>query len=208
MIRWITALGLCLVLGTSYGHGGGSSSTPIKGPDRHQKSPEQMALESYRAGMDLLDEGLTIEGKAAREVSKRRQDKGYRKAKKRFQKAGKKFVRALQHEPMLYQAHAGLGRALEKSGEHDRAMSAYDRALELKPQHTEVMAWRAVTQLKLGRLPEVRSTYAVLARRDPSQAAFLRDEISQWQNTRDSGDNIPPDVANKAFDQWFTAQSQ
>ncbi|MEQ9586644.1 MAG: tetratricopeptide repeat protein [Parvibaculaceae bacterium] len=167
-----------------------------------------MALESYRAGMDLLDEGLAIEAKADGEVSKRRQDKGYRKAKKRFHKASKKFVRALKHEPMLYQAHAGLGRALEKSGEPDRAMSAYDRALKLKPQHTEVMAWRAVTQLKLGRLPEVQSTYAVLARRDPSQAAFLRDEISQWQNSRDSGEGTTPDVANSAFDQWFAAQSQ
>ena len=207
MMRLLTALVLMLSTGMAFAHGGGATPPLPSGADRHQQSPEKMALESYRDGMDLLEDGVSIELKADQADSERRQQRGHKKAQKRYRKATQKFVRAIEHEPLLYQAHIGLGRALSKTGDHSGAVQAYDRALALRSGHPEAMAFRAVTLLRLGRFQDVQSTYTQLLRRDRQHAAFLRDEILTWQKTRT--ERAPTDAeatAAQAFDQWLAGQ--
>jgi tetratricopeptide (TPR) repeat protein len=207
MMRLLTTFVLVLCAGSAMGHGGGSNSLPPGGAERHQKSPEQMALESYRDGMKLLEDGLSIQQKADQASSEKRQRRGHKKAQKRYRKAMQKFVRAVEHEPMLYQAHVGLARALSHTGDDAGAMRAYDRALALKSGNTEVMALRAISLLRLGQFKDVQSTYALLSRRDRQQAAMLKAEILKWQKTRAEEAFTEPEVtAAQAFDEWVAGQ--
>jgi len=206
-MRLLTAMALALCAGLAMGHGGGSSSVPPGAAERHQKSPEQMALESYRDGMEVLEDGLSIQLKADQASSEKRQRRGYKKAQKRYRKAAQKFVRALEHEPLLYQAHVGLGRALSKTGDDTSAIRAYNSALALKSNNTEVMAYRAISLLRLGQFKDVQSTYAQLLRRDRKQAAMLKAEIRIWQKTRteDAFTEVEATAA-RAFDEWVAGQ--
>lgn len=207
MIKFFIVLGLSVAIATAHGHVAGSAPTLDTGPDRHEQSREQLALESYRDGTELIDDALLIEERADQANSERRRAKGYKKAQKRYRKAIQKFVRALEYEPLLYQAHTALGQARSKTGDDERAMHSYNRALELSPRNTEVMAWRAVTLLKLGRLEDAQSTYSQLIRRDSRQASFLRNEMLRWQKTRPVEGGSSNDMSVQAFDRWLATQA-
>src|SRR5205814_1487185 len=58
--------------------------------------------------------------------------------------------KAMQLDPNLPQAHASLGRVLSRKGQHDEAITAFERAVALNPNLTD---WRFALCLMLAGQP-------------------------------------------------------
>lgn len=58
---------------------------------------------------------------------------------------------AVTGRPLL---HLGYGQLLLQRGLEERALAAFDRALQLAPDHGESHRWRAITLMRLGRVKE------------------------------------------------------
>lgn len=207
MTKILLALGLLVMVSVAYGHGGGGNQPSVSGPDRHQKSDERVALEYYRSGNEIIDVARALEQKADNAESDKRKVKYSKKAQKQYRKAVKKFALAQKYEPMLYQAHSSLGFALSKTGDHERALLAHNRALEIRPRDPEVMARWGVTVLNLGRLSEAQTVYTHLSKRDRDQASYLLGEMLRWKRSRVTEVGVPGEENTQAFDRWLASQS-
>jgi uncharacterized caspase-like protein/tetratricopeptide (TPR) repeat protein len=70
----------------------------------------------------------------------------------KFDEAIKRFNEVGTMEPRFPDSYAYIGRAEMKSGRPDRAIAAYDRALEIDPNNTRTMALKAEALLEQGDL--------------------------------------------------------
>jgi tetratricopeptide (TPR) repeat protein len=91
---------------------------------------------------------------------------------RQFPVAIERLERALAMHPGSALAHRHLAKAQEDVGRPDKAVDSYSRALELRPDWSDVLYRRAVTLRALGRVPEaLRDTRELLARNAASAAA-------------------------------------
>ncbi len=180
MQRLIVGL-CCLLLATAaLAHGGGTSQPNVR-PEIHQRSPLDLALDSYRAGLKNMAAAASFEEKAADANSDRKKIRHHKKAGKQYQRAKRKFAIALKYEPELYQAHDRLGYAFHQTGDYADAIRFYSIAMKLQPRNARIVADRALSYLALGRLEEAQTAYKLLSRLDRSIAAELLAEMQEWQ---------------------------
>ena len=145
-----------------------------------QKTPTERAIDSYNAGVKILDKAWKYQKRAATENDPKKAGKLIRKADKQFPKAAKKFRSAIKYEPRLYQAHGSLGYALKQTGDFAGAMAAYEQCLKLRPNYTPAIEYRAEAHLALGETEKAREAYMQLAKIDPSKADELEQAILAW----------------------------
>jgi tetratricopeptide (TPR) repeat protein len=188
-----------LVPALACGYGDGRMDSYGGGLDAsgaHDK--EQFAIEFYNAGVELRDEAISYENEAAAATDAKKKEKLLKKAQRSFGKASGKFEKAVQYNPELYQAWSGFGHALRKTGNYERSLEAYQKALALEPNYHEAIEYQAEAHLYLGRYELVKTAYARLLREKPEFAATLLEEINKWLPGRDVSANA--DI--KAFAQW------
>lgn len=162
--------------GGSGGAGGGLSNAPVAKP----KSPEHIASSSYRSGIKYKERAWRYEDKAAAAKKEKKRDKLLAKAQRAYVKAKEKQSAVLQIQPRNHDAANELGYALRKSGEVQKAIGAYNYALELKPDFLPAIEYRAEAYLALGFLNETKSSYMRLFREDEALAAQLMAAIDKW----------------------------
>ncbi|HIG42853.1 MAG: tetratricopeptide repeat protein [bacterium] len=161
--------------GSAGGGSVGGSSEPVK-----RKTPQEMAVSNYNAGLKNRDKAWGYQERASTESNAKKVAKLDKKANKQFQKAAKRFRTAIKYEPRLYQAHGSLGYALKQLGEFDDALSAYNLSVELKPTYTPAIEYRAEAHLALGRLDEIKPAYIQLLNLDRPRADQLMAAIQRW----------------------------
>jgi tetratricopeptide (TPR) repeat protein len=154
----------------------GSTKSTVKSGPTHL----EQAAEHYNRGLRHRDKGWKYEEQAAAADADKARAKYLEKAHKEFAKAIDQQLSATRKSPTFHEAHASLGYALRKVGKYDRALKAYDRSLELRPDYVEAVQYRAVAHLALGRIVETKSAYDKLFVRDPELAAGLLREMDQW----------------------------
>jgi tetratricopeptide (TPR) repeat protein len=181
--------------GGSMGGGSvGGSSEAVK-----RKTPLEIAVSNYNAGLKNRDKAWGYQERASTESNAKKAAKLEKKASKQFQKAAKRFRTAIKKEPRLYQAHGSLGYALKQLGEFDDALAAYNLSVELKPDYTPAIEYRAEAHLALGRLDEVKPAYIQLLDLDRARADELMVAIQRWLDA-------PPDDIEIAtlteFESW------
>lgn len=177
------------------GYGGGLESSAPK------RSPEEMAISAYNAGVELRDDALEYEQEASAQTDEKKRQKLLAKAQKSYTKAGKKFEKAVKYNPELYQAWSGFGHALRKTGVYDKSLEAYQKALKLNPDYYEAIEYQAEAHLYLRRFDSVKTAYARLQREHPEYAAKLLQEIHKWLPVQDASG-----AALKAFSAWAGQQ--
>jgi len=90
------------------------------------------------------------------------------------------------------------GRALHLGGEATQAVADYCRALELRPEHPEALAWRAAAYMTDKRFAEARADYQAFLRQHPDDAeARYRVAQCEWSLN-------DPDAARAALDRLLT----
>lgn len=183
-MRRLTTLGLLLALtagayqgtlsanGSAVGGGAPSSSSMA------ERTPEDMARDSYNSGISHRDKGDKLEAQAAKEAKDK--VKNLEKAKDEYTKAMKDFQKAVDLVPGFYQAFNGMGYTSRKTGDYAKALQMYDKALSLAPGFPDAIEYRGVAYLKLNRVEDAKKAYLDLFARDRKQADELMAAMTAW----------------------------
>jgi len=181
-----------LAAGSSSGGGVGGTSTA------KPKSPEHMASSSYRSGIRHKERAWRYEDKAAKAKKEKKRKSLLAKAQQQYSKAKDKHALVLQIQPRNHEAANELGYALRKSGDLQKAIGAYNYALELKPDFLPAVEYRAEAYLALGFLDRTKSSYMRLFREDEALAAQLMTAITTWIDAQNEENETVADFARWA----------
>ena len=173
------------------GSGGGTSSLP-------RKSPHQVAIDHYNAGIRHREKAEQLEIQLAAAETDKAARKLEKKINKEYKKAAKRFRSAVKKVSALYQAHASLGYVLKQLGEWDQSMAAYNEALRLRPEYTPAIEYRAEAYLALGNFDGVREAHLALQHFDPENRDVLELAIGDWIQANDKSES------NADFYDWAT----
>jgi tetratricopeptide (TPR) repeat protein len=110
---------------------------------------------------------------------------------KKYAPAQKKFEQALAVDETLAEAHNNLAFSLRLQGAHnfERALTHYNRALELKPDLARAYMYRGVLFAQMGDVGRARADYAKLLGLDQELAAKL-ERIIAGTGGRDDYDGL------------------
>ena len=92
-------------------NGGGSMSMPSSSRDfpERQRSPEDLAKESYNSGVKLVKKADGYEADAAKASSPEKQEKLHKKAASSYEKARGEFEDAVTQNPSMHEAWNYIG---------------------------------------------------------------------------------------------------
>jgi Flp pilus assembly protein TadD len=108
---------------------------------------------------------------------------------KKYAAAQKKFEQALAVDETLAEAHNNLAFSLRLQGAHnfERALTHYNRALELKPDLARAYMYRGVLFVQMGDYDRARADYATLLSLDQELATKLERAIAGMGGLDDYG---------------------
>jgi tetratricopeptide (TPR) repeat protein len=168
---------------------------------------EERAVEAYNRGIERRDRGKKLEADAAAKQGSDRQ-KAESKARSEFEKALKDFKSAAQLNPQLFQAYNGMGYALRKTGDHEKALEMYDKAIDMAPGlYTEAIEYRAEAYLGLNRIDDAKQAYLDLFGSDRKQADLLLVEIKNWVVKRQADPAGVDPTSLAALEKWIAERA-
>lgn len=103
--------------------------------------------------------------------------------KGKYENAAKKFEAALKKNPGMAEAHNNLGYSLRKQGSdnYERALSHYNRAIELKSDLAEAYMYRGVLHALMGNENLALEDHSKLTRLDRRLADALQAAIASGE---------------------------
>lgn len=188
--------------------GSGSGSMPQPRVERQQMTPEQEAVTFYNDGISYRDKAVKLEAEASAETDAKKREKLEAKAKDKHEDSIKKFVRATEKNPSLYPAWGSLGYAYRKTGNYNASLEAYGKALQIQPNYTPAIEYRAEAYLGLSQLDEVKSAYMMLFTVDRKFADELGVAIEKWLVKRKTDPaGLDPEKLEE-FSRWAEQRKQ
>src|SRR3989441_10813805 len=172
-------------------------------------TPEQQAAQKYNDGLKHKDKADALAREAEGQTSDaKRRAKLEASARKEYDKALKEFHAATEKNPVMFQAHGGLGYVYRRTGDYAAALKAYDRALELEPRYTPAIEYRAEAYLGVNRLEDAKTAYMTLFNADRARADELAAAMKGWLEKRrqDAGGLAPEAIG--AFAQWLSHRQE
>jgi tetratricopeptide (TPR) repeat protein len=160
--------------------GSGSMSAPRVDVQQQRLTPEQEAISLYNDGISYRDKAAKLETQAAAETDAKKREKLEAKAKDKHEDSIKMFARATEKNPNLFQAWGSLGYAYRKIGNYNASLEAYGKALQIQPNYTPAIEYRAEAYLGLYQLDQVKSVYMTLLSMDRPRADELAAAIDKW----------------------------
>jgi tetratricopeptide (TPR) repeat protein len=197
---------LLAVACTAFGAGGGSMATPS---DRNAipQSPESQARNAFNTGVRMVEKADALMADAARQKDERKQAKTRDKARQSYSNALRKFAQAIEIESSMYTAWNYLGYTQRKLGNSQDALSAYDRALSLKPGYPEAIEYRGQAYLALDRLSEAKEAYLALFAGNRKLAAQLLTAMQAWVGEHRNDAAGVDGAMLESFASWVTERS-
>jgi tetratricopeptide (TPR) repeat protein len=108
----------------------------------------------------------------------------------------------------MYQAWNYLGYSQRKLGNYQDALTAYDRALSIKPGYAEAIEYRGHAYLGLNRLSEAKESYLALFASNRKLAGSLLTAMQEWVGAH-RADAAGIDVAMlDSFASWVNERSK
>jgi len=210
-MRRLTTFGLLLALtagvyqGTVSANGSAVSAGPAPSASA-ERTPEDMARDSYNSGISHRDKGDKLEAQAAKDAKDN--VKNLEKAKDEYTKAMKDFQKAADLAPGFYQAYNGMGYTSRKTGDYAKALQMYDKALSLSPGFPDAIEYRGVAYLKLNRIEDAKKAYLDLFARDRKQADALMTAMTAWvgEHKTEAG-SVEPGVV-EGLNAWIQERSK
>jgi tetratricopeptide (TPR) repeat protein len=207
----LAVLAFTLLHGVALAAGGSPAPVPRSpgATSSPRLTPEQQAALSYNAGLRHKDKADALAKKAEAETSDaRKRARLEASARKEYEKARKDFLAATEKNPGMFQAHGGLGYVHRKLGDHAAALEAYDRALELEPNYTPAIEYRAEAYLGLNRLEEAKSAYMTLFNADRARADELAAAMRAWlEKRRQDAAGLGPETIED-FATWLSQREE
>ncbi len=203
-------LAMTLLLGaacTAYGAGGGQMPSAPMGSSAPSATPEDQALSSYNSGVRDVEKADELSADAARQSDTNRQAKVLGKAKDKYSGALKKFLHSTNLNPSMYQAWNYVGYTNRRLGNYEEALTAYDRALKLKPDYAEAIEYRGHAYLGLNRLNDAKDAYLALFSGNRKLAAQLLTAMQGWVGDHRANPAGVEQPAVEAFASWVSERS-
>jgi len=189
--------------------GSGSSSVSLpKTNQQQQLTPEQEAVTFYNDGISYRDKAAKLEKEAETEADAGKRQKLEAKAKDKHEDSIKKFVKATEKNPALFQAWGSLGYAYRKVGNYNASLAAYGKALEIQPNYTPAIEYRAEAYLGLNQLDSVKSVYMQLFTMDRPRADELAAAIDKWLEKRKTDPAGIDPAQLQEFSAWAAQRKQ
>ena len=153
MNRYVSLFVLCLIAGSVFGMGSGSSGG---GAGSGGASNTSQIGEGGRA-MRLYDQGVRAMNS------------------KKFAEAQARFGQALTENPRFAEAHNYLGYSLQMEGTQNylMALEHYNRAIQLKPNLAQAYAYRGALLLKMDRKSAAEKDLTTLKTLNPGLSVEL-----------------------------------
>ena len=185
--------------------GAGSVGTPAEPtPGTLAATPQERSQQAYQRGLKFRDKALQWDTRAARTTSASRREKFQKKATAAYNQAIQAQSLALKADAQNYRAANELGFALRKTGEHRKAIGAYNYALALNPEFYPAIEYRGEAYLRLNLFEETQQAYMTLFRNERDLADMLMQKFDDWvASTRPD-----PTPAEVAFIAWVTQRKQ
>jgi len=189
--------------------GSGSSSMSLpKTNQQQQLTPEQEAVTFYNDGISYRDKAAKLEKEAEAEADTGKRQKLEAKAKDKHEDSIKKFVKATEKNPALFQAWGSLGYAYRKVGNYNASLAAYGKALEIQPNYTPAIEYRAEAYLGLNQLDSVKTVYMQLFTMDRPRADELAAAIDKWLEKRKTDPAGLDPAQLQEFSAWAAQRKQ
>jgi tetratricopeptide (TPR) repeat protein len=181
----VVAIAVTLLLPAVAGaSGSGSSSMSLPRTNQQQLTPEQEAVAFYNDGISYRDKAVKLDKEAEAENDAGKRQKLEAKAKDKHEDSIKKFTKATEKNPAMFQAWGSLGYAYRKVGNYNASLAAYGKALEIQPNYTPAIEYRAEAYLGLNQLDPVKTVYMQLFTMDRPRADELAAAIDKWLEKR------------------------
>src|SRR6266404_2366530 len=189
--------------------GSGSSSVSLpKTNQQQQLTPEQEAVTFYNDGISYRDKAEKLEKEAETEADAGKRQKLEAKAKDKHEDSIKRFVKATEKNPALFQAWGSLGYAYRKVGNYNASLAAYGKALEIQPNYTPAIEYRAEAYLGLNQLDSVKTVYMQLFTMDRPRADELAAAIDKWLEKRKTDPAGIDPAQLQEFSAWAAQRKQ
>jgi tetratricopeptide (TPR) repeat protein len=213
MRNYLKPLTITLILAascTAFGAGGGSMpSSGMGSSSRNQPpaTPEEQARQVYNNGVDGVEKADELSADAARQTDAKKQQKSLDKAKRAYAGALKKFSQATSLNPSMYEAWNYVGYTNRKLGNYEAALTAYDRALKLKPEYALAIEYRGHAYLGLNRLDDAKQAYLSLFAGNRKLAAQLLAAMQSWVGEHRGNPAGVDGASLEAFASWVSERS-
>jgi Flp pilus assembly protein TadD len=190
----MASVGFSFAGGPPSGGGGGEITAEL----RNASEPAKAA---YHSGMKSIRKAQAYEEEASKASTPEKSAKQHDKAQSAYREAVPALIDAVIGMPKLYEAWNALGFANLRLGNFEDSLSAYTKAVEIKPSSPEAIAGRGEACLGLNMVDDARAAYELLgdARR---QAEELMAAMHRWVDAHRQGaeDLTPTEV--EAFTKW------
>ena len=152
-------------------------------------NPHDDAVTFFNSGERRLDKLTKMHDEMKASTDAQKAADLQQKINKGLEAAAGDFERAAKFDPNMYQAYSELGFTLRKLGKYDQSLEAYNRALELQPNFSPALEYRAEAYLGLNRLDDVKSAYMTLFAGDRPRADILMGSMKSWIAARRANAN-------------------
>jgi tetratricopeptide (TPR) repeat protein len=194
---------------TAFGAGGGSmpSTGSMSASESPRATPEEQAVNVYNTAVHAVEKADDMSADAARQTDPKKQQKAQDKAKSAYAGALKKFTKATDLNPAMYQAWNYVGYTNRKIGNYEAALTAYDRALTLRPDYAEAIEYRGHAYLGLNRLGEAKQAYLTLFGSNRKLAAQLLTAMQAWVGEHRGNPSGVDGESLESFASWVSERS-
>lgn len=169
---------------------------------------EQQADVLYNEGISYRDKAEKLETEAVSETDAKKKEKLGAKARDKHLNSVKKFAEATKKNPNHYAAWGNLGNAYRKTGDYTSSIEACQKALDIQPNYTPAMEYRAEACLDLNRLDDVKSAYTLLFDIDRQRADELAAAIDRWVEKKKADPSGVDPAKFDEFARWAAQRKQ
>jgi len=187
---------------------GGGASMSLPQPQRQQLTPEQEAVVLYNDGISYRDKAAKLEKESETETDAGKRQKLEAKARDKHEDSIKKFTKATEKNAAMFQAWGALGYAYRKVGNYNASLTAYGKAIEIQPNFTPAIEYRAEAYLGLNQLDQVKAVYMQLFTMDRPRADELSAAIDKWLEKRKTDPAGMDPAQLQEFSAWAAQRKQ
>lgn len=169
-----------------------------------QRTPADIAKSAYNSGIGYLKDAKEYEQDALKATDPKKIAKAQAKAQKAYKKAFNDFSTATQKVPGMFEAWNYVGFTERHLGNYDAALTAYAKALELKPNYPEALEYRGEAFLGLNALDDAKQAYSELFLQAPPLATQLLMAMHSWVDKQRQNPSGVDAAGLDAFAAWLT----
>lgn len=189
-----------------WANGGGSMPAPSMSSMSRQQTPQQRAQEAYNDGVHYVKKADKAEDYALHATDAGKKDKALHEAQEAYAAAQARFQQALGLDDGLAEAWNYFGYSSRKLGHYEEALTAYEKALALKPGYPDALEYRAEAYLGVNRIADAQQSYLDLYAGNRALAGKLLSAMKSWSMTRHAGGGGASELDE--FDKWIQEREQ